>query len=705
MAHQQDDNGAVDPATLRPGTLPPEQMDETAATAELAGLAAAIAFHDLRYHGEDDPVISDADYDALVARNRALEAAFPALVREDSPSLRVGAPAAVGFGKVRHARPMLSLNNGFTDEDIEDFAARIRRFLSLGEDDELAFTAEPKIDGLSLSLRYEGGKLVQAATRGDGAEGEDVTANIRMVDAVPQSLAGSPPLVLEVRGELYMDKADFQALNASQEAAGAKIFANPRNAAAGSLRQKDPAVTASRRLQFFAYSLGEASAPLAETHMQSLGALGEMGFSINPMSDRRADIAGLLEHYLAIGAARPDLGYDIDGVVYKVDRHDYQERLGQVARAPRWALAHKFPAEQAETLLNAIDIQVGRTGALTPVARLQPVTVGGVVVSNATLHNEDEIRRKDIRVGDRVVIQRAGDVIPQVVRVITEARPADSAEFAFPDSCPECGAPAIRPEGEAVRRCTNSLECPAQRLEWLKHFVSRNAFDIEGLGARQIDQFVELGWIERPADIFRLGERRDALAELDGYGEVSISNLLAAIEARREIAFERMIFALGIRQVGQATARLLALHFDSPGAMMAALAPDADIEATIAELIAIDQVGDSMAADLVGFFANETNRSAVEDLLAQLSVIPPERPSEDSPVSGKTIVFTGTLSGMSRAEAKARAEGLGAKVSGSVSAKTDYLVAGADAGSKARKAAELGVTVLAEEEWLALISD
>ena len=705
MTHQQDDSGAGDPGTIRPGTLPPEQMDETAATAELADLAATIAFHDTRYHGEDDPVISDADYDALMARNRALEAAFPALVREDSPSLRVGAPAAAGFGKVRHARPMLSLNNGFTDEDIEDFAARIRRFLSLGEDDELAFTAEPKIDGLSLSLRYEGGRLVQAATRGDGAEGEDVTANIRMVDAVPQSLAGSPPQVLEVRGELYMDKADFLALNASQEVAGAKIFANPRNAAAGSLRQKDPAVTASRRLRFFAYSLGEASAPLADTHMRSLAALGDMGFSINPLSDRHADVAGLLEQHAAIGAARPDLSYDIDGVVYKVDRHDFQDRLGQVARAPRWAIAHKFPAEQAETVLNAIDIQVGRTGALTPVARLQPVTVGGVVVSNATLHNEDEIRRKDIRVGDRVVIQRAGDVIPQVVRVITEVRPASSTKLAFPDSCPECGAPAIRPEGEAVRRCTNSFECPAQRLEWLKHFVSRNAFDIEGLGARQIDHFVGLGWIERPADIFRLGERRDELAELDGYGEVSISNLLAAIEARREISFERMIFALGIRQVGQATARLLALHFDNPGAMMAAFAPDADIEATIADLIAIDQVGDSMAADLVGFFANETNRAAVEDLLGQLSVIPPERPSKDSPVSGKTIVFTGTLSGMSRAEAKARAEGLGAKVSGSVSAKTDYLVAGADAGSKARKAAELGVTVLTEEEWLALISD
>jgi len=689
--------------SFRPGTTAPDAMDEAAARAELEMLATTIAYHDTRYHGEDAPVISDADYDALVARNRELEAAFPSLVREDSPSFRVGAPAAAGFGKVRHARPMLSLNNGFSDEDIEDFAARIRRFLSLGADDELAFTAEPKIDGLSLSLRYEGGRLVQAATRGDGAEGEDVTANIRMVDAVPPALAGSPPYVLEVRGELYMDRGDFLALNAAQQAAGSKIFANPRNAAAGSLRQKDPEVTGSRNLRFFAYSLGETSAPLADTHMQSLAALGTMGFSINPLSTTCSDVAGLLATYADIGRARPDLGYDIDGVVYKVDRHDYQDRLGQVARAPRWALAHKFPAEQAETRLNAIDIQVGRTGALTPVARLEPVTVGGVVVSNATLHNEDEIRRKDIRVGDRVVIQRAGDVIPQVVRVIPDSRPQDSAEFIFPDSCPECGAPAIRPDGEAVRRCTNSLECPAQRLEWLKHFVSRNAFDIEGLGARQIDQFVELGWVERPADIFRLAERRAALAELDGYGEISITNLLAAIEARRDIAFERVIFSLGIRQVGQATARLLALHFDAPEAMMTALGPEADIDATVAELVAIDQVGESMAEDLVGFFRNETNRAAVADLLAQLSVIPPERPSDDSPVSGKTIVFTGTLSRMSRAEAKARAESLGAKVSGSVSGKTDYLVAGADAGSKARKAAELGVTVLDEDEWLAMI--
>ena len=692
-----------DPQSFRAGSTAPESMDDAAAADELQSLATAIAFHDERYHGEDDPVISDADYDALVARNRALEAAFPSLVREDSPSLRVGAPAAAGFGKVRHARPMLSLNNGFSDEDIEDFASRIRRFLSLSDNDELAFTAEPKIDGLSLSLRYEGGRLMQAATRGDGAEGEDVTANIRMVEAVPQALAGTPPDILEVRGELYMDRGDFLALNTAQEAAGGKIFANPRNAAAGSLRQKDPAVTGARNLQFFAYSLGETSASLADTHTGSLAALGKMGFVINPLSERCLDVAGLLATYGAIGAARAELGYDIDGVVYKVDRHDYQERLGQVARAPRWALAHKFPAEQAQTTLNAIDIQVGRTGALTPVARLQPVTVGGVVVSNATLHNEDEIRRKDIRVGDRVIIQRAGDVIPQVVRVITESRPADSSEFIFPDTCPECGAPAIRPDGEAVRRCTNSLECPAQRLEWLKHFVSRNAFDIEGLGARQIDQFVSLDWVARPADIFRLNERREALAELEGYGETSISNLLAAIEARRSIAFERVIFALGIRQVGQATARLLALHFDQPQAMMEALGPDADLDATIAELIAIDQVGDSMAADLVGFFSNETNRAAVADLLAQLSVIPPERPAEDSPVSGKTIVFTGTLSRMSRAEAKARAESLGAKVSGSVSAKTHFLVAGADAGSKARKAAELGVTVLNEDEWLAMI--
>ena len=691
------------PAGLRPGTALPATMTADEAATELAALAASIAFHDQRYHGDDAPVITDADYDALVARNRELEAAFPALVRTDSPSLRVGAPAAAGFGKIRHARPMLSLNNGFTDEDIVDFGTRIRRFLSLGEDDELAFTAEPKIDGLSLSLRYEKGRLIQAATRGDGTEGEDVTANVRGVFAIPATLAGTPPDILEVRGELYMDRQDFIALNAAQKQADGKIFANPRNAAAGSLRQKDASVTASRNLQFFAYSLGEISAPLASTHADSLAALKSFGFSVNELSTRCTDSDALLAHYAKIGSLRADLGYDIDGVVYKVDRHDYQERLGQVARAPRWALAHKFPAEQAETVLNAIDIQVGRTGALTPVARLAPVTVGGVVVSNATLHNEDEIRRKDIRVGDRVVIQRAGDVIPQVVRVITERRQPDSAEFVFPDSCPECDAPAIRPEGEAVRRCTNALDCPAQRLEWLKHFVSRDAFDIEGLGARQIDQFVTLGWVTRPADIFRLAARRDDMAALDGYGDVSINNLLAAIETRRSIGFERVIFALGIRQIGQATARLLALHYETPDALMAATAPDADHDTSAAELVEIDQIGESMVADFMGFFTRESNRDAVSDLFAQLAIIPPERPADDSPVSGKTIVFTGTLAGMSRAEAKARAEGLGAKVSGSVSAKTNFLVAGADAGSKARKAAELGVTVLSEDEWLAMI--
>ncbi|MBL6673099.1 MAG: NAD-dependent DNA ligase LigA [Alphaproteobacteria bacterium] len=688
---------------LRLGTASPATMTTDEAAAELASLAEAIAFHDQRYHGDDAPVVTDADYDALVARNGELEAVFPALVRSDSPSLRVGTPAADGFGKIRHARPMLSLNNGFTDEDIIDFGTRIRRFLSLGEDDELAFTAEPKIDGLSLSLRYEKGRLTQAATRGDGTEGEDVTANVRGVSAIPATLAGSPPDILEVRGELYMDRRDFIALNAAQKQADGKIFANPRNAAAGSLRQKDASVTASRNLQFFAYALGEVSTPLASTHADSLAALKSFGFSVNELSTRCTDSDALLAHYAKIGSQRADLGYDIDGVVYKVDRHDYQERLGQVARAPRWALAHKFPAEQAETVLNAIDIQVGRTGALTPVARLAPVTVGGVVVSNATLHNEDEIRRKDIRVGDRVVIQRAGDVIPQVVRVLTEMRQPDSAEFVFPDSCPECHAPAIRPEGEAVRRCTNALDCPAQRLEWLKHFVSRDAFDIEGLGARQIDQFVTLGWVSRPADIFRLAARRDDMVGLDGYGDISINNLLAAIEARRSIGFERVIFALGIRQIGQATARLLALHYETPDALMAATAPDADQDTSAAELVEIDQIGDSMVADFMGFFTREGNRDAVSDLFAQISIIPPERPADDSPVSGKTIVFTGALTGMSRAEAKARAEGLGAKVSGSVSAKTNFLVAGADAGSKARKAAALGVTVLSEEEWLTMI--
>ncbi len=522
-------------ASITAGTKDPAHMDMLEAADELALLAAAIAHHDKRYHGADDPAISDAVYDQLVARNRVLEASFPGLVRADSPSERVGSPATVGFGKVQHARPMLSLNNGFSDEDITDFVARVRRFLSLDNGDELALIAEPKIDGLSLSLRYESGCLTQAATRGDGSEGEDVTANIMQVDGIPKQLAGTPPVILEVRGEIYMDRVDFLALNEAQEASDGKLFANPRNAAAGSLRQKDASVTSGRNLRFFAYSMGECSSEIAPTHWDFLATLTSFGFAVNGLSARCLLVAELLETYKAIGDARATLSYDIDGVVYKVDRHDYQTRLGQVARAPRWALAHKFPAEQAQTIIRAIDIQVGRTGALTPVARLEPITVGGVVVSNATLHNEDEINRKDIRIGDTVVIQRAGDVIPQIVRVIADHRPPDSAEYQFPLFCPVCGADAIKPEGEAVRRCTNGVSCEAQRLEWLKHFVSRDAFDIEGLGARQIEQFSELGWVTVPADIFRLHDRQEEIATLDGYGETSIRNLMNSIETRRTI--------------------------------------------------------------------------------------------------------------------------------------------------------------------------
>ncbi|MBT6565764.1 NAD-dependent DNA ligase LigA [uncultured Candidatus Puniceispirillum sp.] len=685
----------------------PTKMSVDEAAQELAHLAERIAYHDRKYHGEDAPEISDADYDMLMTRNNTLEAAFPDLIRPDSPSQRVGTIVSGNFGKIRHAQPMLSLSNGFSAEDIADFVTRIRKFLSLGEAEDIAFTAEPKIDGLSLSLRYENGHLVQAATRGDGSEGEDVTANIYTVSAIPKTLHGTPPDIFEVRGEIYMDRKDFLALNADQERKGGKIFANPRNAAAGSLRQKDASITGSRNLAFFAYSMGEASAPVAATHTEFLHALRGFGFSVNKLSQHCHTLGEMLATYDAIGNERASLGYDIDGVVYKVDRHDYQERLGQVARAPRWALAHKFPAEQAETTITKIDIQVGRTGALTPVARLTPVTVGGVVVSNATLHNEDEIDRKDIRIGDHVIIQRAGDVIPQVVRVLVEKRPHDAQIFTFPDRCPICESDAIRPEGEAVRRCTGGLACAAQLIEQLKHFVSRDAFDIEGLGARQIEQFLELGWVKTPADIFRLEARRDDLATLDGYGEKSLDNLFASINARRKIGLERFIYALGIRQVGQATSRLLALHYGDLDMMMSALDPEkseSDHASAIAELVDIDQIGDAMAADISRFFGDPAHRHIVSDLASELSILPPERPSEDSAVSGKTVVFTGTLAGISRAEAKAKAEALGAKVSGSVSAKTDYLVAGADAGSKARKATELGVNVLSEEEWRSLIN-
>jgi DNA ligase (NAD+) len=688
-------------------TTDPSQMTPSAVATELADLAGEIARHDQLYHGDDNPEISDADYDRLVARNRALESAFPNLTRTDSPSLRVGSPAPANgssFGKVKHARPMLSLNNGFSDEDIDDFVTRIRKFLALADDDPAKFVAEPKIDGLSLSLRYESGVLTQAATRGDGSEGEDVTPNILMVDAIPKTLSGTPPDIIEVRGELYMNRDDFLALNAAQDRKDARPFANPRNAAAGSLRQKDAHITGSRNLQFFAYSMGETSAAFAATHWEFLGALRGFGFAVNDLSRQCQTVAALLKAYDDIGQQRADLPYDIDGVVYKVDRHDYQARLGQVARAPRWALAHKFPAEQAETEITAIDIQVGRTGALTPVARLKPISVGGVIVSNATLHNEDEILRKDIHIGDHVVIQRAGDVIPQVVRVITTARSGDETRFIFPDHCPVCGAAANRPDGEAVRRCSGGLKCGAQLFEGLKHFVSREAFDIEGLGARQLEQFIELGWITAPADIFGLSSHAESMAALDGYGAVSITKLLAAIDSRRRIGMARFIYSLGIRQVGQATARLLALHYGDMNVLLTALNPDADLDAANTELVEIDQIGSAMADDIISFFSNPDLYQIALNLLAVVTVLPPDRPANDSPISGKIVVFTGTLQKMSRAEAKAKAESLGAKVAGSVSAKTTYLVAGADAGSKARKAAELGITVLDEAAWLALIN-
>ena len=545
---------------------------------------------------------------------------------------------------------------------------------------------------------------MQAATRGDGSEGEDVTANINRVDTVPKILTGTPPAISEVRGELYMNRDDFLVLNSQQQDQGGRLFANPRNAAAGSLRQKNADITARRNLQFFAYSIGETSAEVAPTHWAFLAALRGFGFAVNDLSAKCQTVDGLLATYARIGQNRLDLPYDIDGVVYKIDRHDFQARLGQVARAPRWALAHKFPAEQAETTISAIDIQVGRTGALTPVARLQPLSVGGVIVSNATLHNEDEIARKDIRIGDRVVVQRAGDVIPQIVRVIPEARTGKETKFLFPDSCPICGADAIRPAGEAVRRCRGGLKCAAQLFEGLKHFVSRDAFDIEGLGARQIEQFIELGWITSPADIFALASYKDAMAQLDGYGDVSIAKLLAAIDSRRQIVMERFIYSLGIRQVGQATARLMALHYGEMDQMMTALNPDADLLAAHAALVDINQIGAAMADDIISFFSTPELYQIVQKLLDVVTVMPPDRPVNNSPVSGKTLVFTGTLENMSRAEAKAKAESLGAKVSGSVSAKTDFLVAGGDAGSKAKKAAALGVDVLDEAAWLALIN-
>ncbi len=692
---------------------PVDALNEDQARAELARLAAEIARHDKLYFQKDDPQISDAAYDALRVRNTEIEARFPYLKRADSPSDRVGSAPAGGFAKVMHSTPMLSLGNAFSDADVTDFLDGVRRFLKELRDDPsipIEMVAEPKIDGLSASVRYENGRMVLGATRGDGTEGENVTANLATIQNLPRRLSGDGwPELLEVRGEVYMDKSDFAALNLRQEESGGKLFANPRNAAAGSLRQIDPSVTESRPLRFFGYAWGETSAPLGSTVMEVREKLSGWGFTLNEPSRLCTSLPDVLAYYRELGARRADFSFDIDGVVYKVNRLDWQQRLGTVSRAPRWAIAHKFPAEQAQTRLNRISIQVGRTGALTPVAELEPITVGGVVVSRATLHNEDEIDRKDIREGDTVVVQRAGDVIPQVVRVIEDRRPKKSKSYVFPDHCPECGSEAVRPEGEAVRRCTGGLICPAQRVERLKHFVSRDAFDIDGFGGKNVEAFLQDGLLSTPADIFRLDQHADELKQREGWGDLSVDNLLRAIAARRRIPLDRFIYALGIRQVGQATARLLARHYGSLGALRAALdtAHGDHTSEDYRALIDIDGIGESVAADLLAFFTEPHNRELVDDLSSVLEEIEPFEAAGpvDSPVSGKTVVFTGTLLEMTRNEAKARAEALGAKVAGSVSRKTDYVIVGADAGSKAKKAEELGVSRLSESEWLALVGD
>ena len=686
------------------GSKEAETLTRAEAEAELERLAREIAYHDERYHRRDAPEVTDAEYDALRRRNDAIEARFPDLVRDDSPSRRVGAAPSTGFAKVAHAAPMLSLGNAFDAGDVVDFYARVRRFLGLDAGEAVEVVAEPKIDGLSISLRYEDGAFVLGATRGDGTVGENVTRNLGTMDDVPDRLTGDAPSVLEVRGEVYMRKADFLALNRGREEAGEPPFANPRNAAAGSLRQLDPTITAGRPLRLFAYGLGEFDGVVGDTHWDYLRNLRTWGFTVNPAAELCGSPEEAIDLYRRISESRADLDHDIDGVVYKVNRFDWQRRLGNVSRAPRWAVAHKFPAERAETVLESISIQVGRTGALTPVASLRPVTVGGVVVGRATLHNEDEIARKDVREGDTVVVQRAGDVIPQVVAAVEEKRPPAARPFVFPEKCPECGSLALREEGEAVRRCTGGLICPAQAVERLKHFVSRDAFDIEGLGARHIEAFRSEGLIARPGDIFRLADRRTALVEREGWAERSVANLLAAIEERRTVPFERLIYALGIRQVGQATARLIARQYQTLPNWREAMAAAQDREGEAwRELTDIDGIGPSVAADVLDFFREPHNLEVVADLEAQLRISAPEAVAAESPVSGKTVVFTGTLETMTRAEAKATAESLGAKVAGSVSRKTDYVVVGSDAGSKARKAEELGVTILAEVDWRELI--
>jgi len=771
---------------------PVETLTEAEAVEELTRLADEIARHDIAYHQHDEPLISDADYDALKRRNEDIEVRFPHLVRENSPSLRVGAARSEKFKAVEHGVPMLSLDNAFADEEAIDFDQRIRRFLRLSADETVGYTAEPKIDGLSCSILYRNGQLVRAATRGDGRVGEDVTANVRTIAEIPHKLAGDGwPEEIEVRGEVYLGHEEFAALNAAAAAAGQKTYANPRNAAAGSLRQIDARITATRPLRFFAYAWGAHSSPFAATQWEALQKLKSWGFQITADSRRVENAAGLLDAYAHMEARRPKLAFDIDGVVYKVDRLDWQQRLGFVSRAPRWGIARKFPAQQARTILEAIDIQVGRTGAITPVARLQPVTVGGVVVVNATLHNADEIARKDIRVGDTVILQRAGDVIPQIVAVVPEERPADSTPFEFPTHCPcplhtELVRETTASGSETVvRRCSGEFACPFQKIAHLRHFVSRRAFDIEGLGEKQLTLFTERGWLSSPADIFRLHEKRAELLETERFGETSVGNLLASIEERRSIALDRFIYGLGIRHIGETTSLALARHFETaarfvetsklaaaqmagplyaelsdldglgPTAVSAVLefaragqgilAPPelsldghlrlaipklnskarAALEARFGdwtafeaaarqaasetpgdaflEVASVDAVGVVAARMIAEFFGEDHNRVLVDDLLSELTVIPAERPKTDTAVAGKTIVFTGALEKMTRDEAKAQAEGLGAKVSGSVSKKTDIVVAGPGAGSKLKTAGELGIRVMTEDEWLEMV--
>jgi DNA ligase (NAD+) len=706
--------GRIKPQVPEPKLV--AELDEAEAARELERLAKEIAHHDALYYRQDQPEISDAAYDALREANTAIEARFPHLVREDSPSLRVGSSPVEAFGKVRHRVPMLSLGNVFDDEGVRDYLDRVCRFLGLASIEGLAFTAEPKIDGLSITLRYERGHLVQGATRGDGYEGENVTANVRTIADIPQRIrAGSIPDPFEVRGEIYMGRKAFQRLNDEQAAKGERVFANPRNAAAGSLRQLDPAITASRPLKFFAYGWGEAPRLPADTQWGVYEALRAWGFPLNPLASLTYSLAEMLETYRDIERGRAGLDYDIDGVVYKLDRLDLQDRLGFVSRSPRYAIAHKFPAEKATTILRDIDIQVGRTGAMTPVAKLEPVTVGGVVVQNATLHNEDEITRKDIRKGDTVILQRAGDVIPQILTVVQEKRVKGAKRFTFPAICPACGSHAVREinpytgKEDAVRRCTGGLICPAQRVERLKHFVSRNAFDIEGLGEKHIKTFYDEGLIQSPPDIFTLAARDKRstakLAEREGWGETSAGKLFDAIEARRHVRLDRFIYALGMRHVGETTARLLARSYGSieafPTAMLAA-AHDRDSEA-FADLDNIEGIGPTVAAAIADFFAEPHNVAVVDELLKEVRPEPLEAVDHASPISGKRVVFTGTLERMTRPEAKATAERLGAKVSGSVSKNTDYVVAGPGAGSKLKEAKALGVAVVSEEEWLQLI--